>query len=272
MNRFDLVVLDLDGTLLDPDREAPIRPAVREAVAEVLQRGIAVTLASGRTWEYSRHRICELGLSLPVVAGQGATLAAADGEILWESRLSDELGDYLLRQVAQVEPEFSLYLRHRSSHELHIILNRVARPWEVYSHLLGPQTRLVEDAGLYLDDYQVLKFVVFDEDPEGPGRWGAWAGPQASVLRTHHLLVEGTAPGVNKGAGLHRLLEHLGVAPARVLVVGDNFNDLPMFELAGFSVAMGQAPEAVQRAASWVAPSFEADGVAAALRRFILDA
>lgn len=271
MSRFDLVVLDLDGTLLDPDREAPIRPAVRQAVGEVLQRGVGVTLASGRTWEYSRHRIAELGLILPVVAGQGATLAAADGSILWESRLSDSLGAYLMQQGPRLEREFSLYLRHRDSHELHITLNRSARPWEVYSHLLGPQTRLVESTEHTPEEYQVLKFVVFDEDPEGPQRWSEWAGPEASVLRTHHLLVEGTAPGVNKGSGLQRLLEHLQVPAERVMVVGDNFNDLPMFERAGCSVAMGQAPEAVRRAATWVAPSFEEDGVAWALRRYLLD-
>lgn len=270
MRPFDLVVLDLDGTLLDPDREAPIRPAVRQAIARVLQLGVGITLASGRTWEYSRHRIAELGLNLPVVAGQGATLAAADGRILWESRLPAALGSFLFDEWSRMQPEFSLYLRHRHSHELAITLNRISRPWEVYAHLLGPQVQRLDSLLNYQEHYEVLKFVVFDEHPQGPQRWQDWAGPEASVLRTHHLLVEGTAPGVNKGSGLERLLQHLGIAAERVLAIGDNFNDLPMFRLAGCSVAMGQAPEAVRQAAHWVAPSFAEDGVAAALEHFLL--
>lgn len=269
MAQFDLVVLDLDGTLLDPDREAPIRPRVKAAVQRAVEQGVGVTLATGRTWEYAQHRLQELGIGLPLVTGQGSGLVAADGRILWESRLNDELAERLTRAAAQMPEEVCFYFRDRVSDRLLIRQNRADRPQEVYHHLLGPQTQVDPDLNGYLPQHQVLKFVVFDESDEGVERWTQWAGPQANVMRTHHLLVEGTAPGVNKGTGLERLIEHLAVPPDRVLVIGDNYNDLPMFAVAGTCVAMGQAPEDVRRAADWVAPSFVEDGVAAALEHFI---
>lgn len=269
MKRFDLVVLDLDGTLLDPEREAPIRPRVREAVGRVLAEGVGVTLATGRTWEYARHRIQELGLGLPVVTGQGSCLAAADGRILWENRLDDALAERLTRAAAEIQEEICFYFRERSTEQLLIRQNRAERPMEIYHHLLGPQTQVDPDLPSYLPEHQVLKFVVFDTSADAVQRWAAWAGPRANVMRTHELLVEGTAPGVNKGSGLERLLEHLRVPRERVLVIGDQFNDLPMFAVAGTRVAMGQAPDAVRAAADWVAPSFEEDGVAAALDYFL---
>lgn len=264
------MVLDLDGTLLDPDREAPVREAVKRAIQQTLQLGVGVTLATGRTWEYARARIQELGLSLPMVASHGATLVAADGTILWENRLNDQLALELADQAQSLEEVVAFYYRARSNNELVIRQNRALDPMDVYYHLLGPQTRLASNLSDYLREHQVLKFVVFDDSPQAVENWGRWSGPQAHVSRTHHLLVEGTAPGIDKGAGVRRLLDHLQISPDRILSIGDNYNDLPMFAVSGTSVAMGQAPLEVRRAAQWVAPSFAEDGVAAALKQFVL--
>lgn len=269
---IDLVVFDLDGTLLDPEREAPVRPAVRDAIARTLAKGVGVTLASGRLWEYSRARQLELGLTLPLVACHGASVVAADGQVLWEQRLDDGLARRLARESKDMPDVVGFYFRHRITGELVIRQNRASEPLEVYRHLLGPQTAVDSELEAYLDQYQVLKFVVFDETAEAVARWGAWAGAELSqVARTHHLLVEGTAPGIDKGTGLTRLLEHLQIPPERVLAVGDNYNDLPMFALAGTSVSMGQAPADVRAAATWVAPDFIHDGAAVALERYVLE-
>lgn len=54
------------------------------------------------------------------------------------------------------------------------------------------------------------------------------------------------------------------------MTIGDNFNDLEMIEYAGIGVAMSDAPDPVKAVAQWVAPSFKEDGVAAAIKRFLL--
>jgi hypothetical protein len=82
---------------------------------------------------------------------------------------------------------------------------------------------------------------------------------------------EATNPLVNKGIAVRYLAEEiLGLKPANVMAIGDNFNDLEMLLYAGTSVAMGNAPEPVKAIAQWVAPDVEVDGAATAIERFVL--
>jgi len=76
--------------------------------------------------------------------------------------------------------------------------------------------------------------------------------------------------GVSKGTGLLLAGEICGIEPAEIMAVGDEMNDLPMLERAGLGVAMGNAPEAVRRAADTVTASCEEDGLALAIERFVL--
>ena len=73
----------------------------------------------------------------------------------------------------------------------------------------------------------------------------------------------------DKGTALSLVLERLGLQKERTLAIGDNINDLPMFGVAGTSVAVGNALEQVKRCASAVAPSHDEEGVAWALERFV---
>jgi hypothetical protein len=91
------------------------------------------------------------------------------------------------------------------------------------------------------------------------------------LTRSVESFVEATHPLANKGEAVRFLAEDLlDLHPDQVMAIGDNFNDLEMIRYVGLGVAMGDAPTAVQAAADWVAPGVEADGVAAALERFLL--
>ena len=70
-----------------------------------------------------------------------------------------------------------------------------------------------------------------------------------------------------KGPALRRLCDALGIPPPETAAFGDTEVDLPMIELAGLGVAMGDAPEPVQAAANMVAGTALEDGVATAIRR-----
>ena len=79
-----------------------------------------------------------------------------------------------------------------------------------------------------------------------------------------------TGAGVDKASGISRVGKTLGVEPANMVAVGDSYNDLPMLEACGFSVAMGNAPPEVRAAADFVAPSVEKDGLAVAINEYVL--
>ena len=75
-------------------------------------------------------------------------------------------------------------------------------------------------------------------------------------------------PHTDKGTALTLVLEKLGLSWDNVMAIGDNFNDLPMFERAGLSVAMGNAPAKVKEKAMVIAPSNDEEGVAWAVQRY----
>ena len=74
----------------------------------------------------------------------------------------------------------------------------------------------------------------------------------------------------DKGTALKFVAGKLEIPLDQVLAIGDNPNDIPMFDAAGVSVAMGNAPPEVKAAATVVGPSNDDEGVAWAIRNFVL--
>ena len=82
--------------------------------------------------------------------------------------------------------------------------------------------------------------------------------------------VDFTRSGVDKGSGIARMGEMLGVEPSEMACVGDSYNDLPMLRACGLPIAMGGAPAEIRAAAKLTGPPVEEDGLAAVIDRYIL--
>lgn len=270
--RFDLAILDLDGTIYDPAADPCIQPRIEAAVAAVQAAGVPVTLATGRTLDFVQPLVRQLGLRVPVVVAQGAMVGNAEtGEILHESPLPRDTAAEVLAWARRARCVVALYL-HRAGRPLRVVQNREIRTPEYYDRLFGTPRTLLGREAPDLASERLLKFIVVNRPHEKD--LSAWLRRRfrgaVSLARTHEDLVEGTRPGVDKGSGVALLLAHLGLDPQRVLFIGDNENDLPVFRVVGTKIAMGTSPPAVLRLADWVAPSLEEAGAAVALERFIL--
>lgn len=272
---FDLAILDLDGTIFDPTADPCIHPRVAQVVAAVQAAGVPVTLATGRTLDFVEPLVRQLDIRIPVVVAQGAVVAdARTRQVLHECPFPADTSADIAAWARRARCAVALYV-HRPGFPLRVVQNRQVDPPEVYDHLFGtPRELMGNRRDLDLATERVLKFIVVNRphEPElSPWLRRRFRGT-VTVARTHAELVEGTRPGVDKGSGVAVLLEHLGLDPRRVLFVGDNENDLPVFGVVGTCVAMSTAPEAVRRRAAWVAPSLDEQGAAVALERFILGA
>jgi Cof subfamily protein (haloacid dehalogenase superfamily) len=94
--------------------------------------------------------------------------------------------------------------------------------------------------------------------------------PTLTVVRTSRVFYEFLAPGVSKGTALQWLAARMGLPLAATLAIGDSYNDLPMLAVAGLGVVMANAPPAIQAAAGALTADNDHDGVALALRRYVL--
>lgn len=67
--------------------------------------------------------------------------------------------------------------------------------------------------------------------------------------------------GVTKASGIEALIKHLGASMEDTIAFGDNWNDITMIRAAGYSVLMGNAPEAMKPEADYVTDSIDNDGI-----------
>ncbi len=274
---FDLVVLDLDGTILDLYHHKEISPVVKAAIDKVQAAGIPVTIGTGRTLDYVRAHTGPLGITTPVVTTQGAVIGdPVTGEVLHETDMPLSAARQVAAWIDEIQPISVFYFGDDHGHT-QIIQNRTGPDPDFYDHVFGvPRTMAPSFSDLLADvgAPSPIKFISIN-DPErqvdiAPDLKTRFAG-QLSITRTHPWLVEGTALGIDKGRGLLTLCDLLGVDPQRVLAMGDNDNDIPMLQAAGFGIAMGNANAGMKAIADWIAPSIEEDGAAVALEKWVLE-
>lgn len=280
MHAYDLVVLDLDGTVMNPYRREAVSAAVLESIAAAEAAGVKVTVGTGRTLDYIRHQMpTALHLPHPVIATQGAVIGdALTGRVLAEQDLPASDAYAIARWVDENNYLAAFYVLDDAGHT-HVFRNQYGRDpaeEELLEHLLGHPAEHAPNFVALLDrwaPHPPIKVIVWNHPDYGVDVAQAMVtkfGAHLSITRTHEWLVEATAYGVDKGSGLRKLCELLDVDVARVIAVGDSDNDIPMLVAAGLGVAMGNANERVKAVADWIAPSLDEDGVAATIRQWVL--
>ena len=275
---FDLVVLDLDGTILDLYRSERIPPSVQEVIDKVQSAGIPVTIGTGRTMDSTCQHIAHLNITCPIITTQGAVIGdPVSGRVLVETNIPIDLARRLVRWIDSRPNITALYFNDANGHT-HVYQNRAGPDTEFYDHVFGQARVICPRFSAMLatpDAHPPVKFMTIndlDVEEDVVPQLRARFSPGLYITRTHPVLVEGTAQGVDKGQGLLHLCRLLEIDPKRVLAIGDNDNDIPLLRVAGYGVAMGNATPGVKAVADWVAPTLEEDGAVVALQRLVLDA
>jgi len=258
-----LLVCDLDGTLLDP--VGTVRPAVREALAEVRKAGIQVVLATGRS-PWGIVEICrELDLPGPHITMNGAVCALPlQDRVIWARRLNREQLEAHLRFAAWlcVRPTLCLI-------DGYAVQKPGRGDLRIPHFASGTRLRIVDRLEDLADSGPIRTFL--PTDPADVAFHAAVVRAARSQLRSEASIVwsdlegiELMAPGTNKGIALVTLAAAMGVPMRNTAVVGDGPNDLEMIRLAGVSAAMANAPLDVRSVATFVVPVSADDGAAEA--------
>jgi Cof subfamily protein (haloacid dehalogenase superfamily) len=95
-------------------------------------------------------------------------------------------------------------------------------------------------------------------------------GTQVSAARSQAYYLDVTHPTANKGVVIERLSHYYHIPLEQIATLGDQLNDVLMFQRSGLSIPMGNASEEVRRAATYVTASNEDEGFALAIEQFIL--
>jgi hypothetical protein len=247
---FRLAAIDLDDTLLSPDKSISARNIA--AIRSLQSLGVRILLASGRRHENMRRYHRQLELDGPIVSCQGALAKDEDtGEILHRQCMPSNLAAEIValgdrRGVTQV------YYHMEST-----CVTQTNEWTELYGERTGTAVELIEDFGAF-DGQEPLK-VLWVGAPDAMQSYyeemvQRYAGRLENVITDPEYL-EFMALGVSKSLGIGAVAERYGIAQSEVLGFGDGNNDVTMLQWAGLGIAMDHGRPSALEAADVVAPA-----------------
>ena len=261
---FDLVAMDVDGTLLNSEHEIP--QANLAAISAVRSAGVLATLVTGRS-TFSLLPVREqFELDIPFICSGGAEIVdPITGESIDRRVISQRDLEFIVTTAREFKTAMFFSLQDGIYYEAPPGSREDWTPSRAY------QVIKVEDI-LSENTAKAVKVALYG-DPDRLSQIETTIRHHGSAVHMAYPLevfLDVTHEEANKGAALIRLSDHLKVPLERTLVIGDADNDLSMFEVAGLSIAMGNAEPQVQTAADRIAPSNDENGVAWALREIVL--
>lgn len=262
------IALDLDGTLLDSQKQIPERNL--RALFQAQKEGSRLVIASGRCVQGIQRIADQLQLSQYggfLLAYNGGILQeCATGNLLHEDKLPEEKLPYLYDCGKREGLCIVTYL------DGEVLTEQGDDPYVQYlSRANGLPIRQVDN---FLDAvYRPLNKCLIVGDPDIlkllEEEMKNTLGSDMNVTRSEPFLLELLPPGVDKATCLAQLLEYLQLDREHLIAFGDGFNDRSMIAFAGIGVAMGNAQEEVKVAATIVAPTNDECGVAQVLEQML---
>jgi hypothetical protein len=271
--RYRLIVLDVDGTLVDRERRIPADTL--RALQAARAQGLRVTLATGRMYASARPYADRIQADAPLILYNGARIQdRATGSVLFSAHLPRSQAARGLRLARRFDVHANLYLGEC------IYIERVSRVSRDSAQKDGVEQVPVGDLLRFLEGQseEAVKILLIGPGERLEALAAAYRAGASSAKDLPHLVrseagyLEIQPHGITKGAALLRVCGCLGISPSAVVAFGDNLNDLEMIQAAGLGVAMGNAHADLKRVARVVAPRHDEAGVAAVLRSHVLRA
>jgi Cof subfamily protein (haloacid dehalogenase superfamily) len=257
-----LVATDLDGTLLGLGDV--VSPRTRRAVRAVVDAGIHVVAATGRSQWTAEPLVAPVdGIDL-VVCSNGASLYDVRARrSLAEHPIADQVIDAIIVALREGMPG-CLY-GWETAHDLY---------YEERFLAYRPQLDRPPSPDLAVGERSapIRKLMIAHEEVHFYDLLDALTPllPLGCLATTSGApFVEVTGEGVDKAFGVRDVCHGLGIGPEEVMAFGDNHNDLALLRWAGRGIAMGNAHESVRLAVDEGTLSHVEDGVAAVLETLV---
>lgn len=260
-----LFVSDVDGTLLNAQKE--LTDATRKAIGRLQDAGISLSLVSSRPPRGLKWIIDDLGIVHACAALNGGVIVDPDLNVLSAYHLRDSVAREIVALLEEhgfspwVYTDSDWYVRSLDaphvSREAEVV-RFAPKPFEQINDIREP---LVKITGINDDELLIAS---------ARHLIGNRFGDSVAVSCSLPNRIEVTHRDANKATAISAIAAAAEVDTLSVATAGDGENDIPMFRNSGFSIAMGQAPDEVRRAATQTTTGNSSDGLAWAIEQFLL--
>lgn len=266
--KFKLVATDYDDTLLNSSYE--VTDFSKEVILKYVAEGGIFVLCTGRMYASIKEAAKKIGVGGIAISYQGAYTCNLDTDtVIKEFNIPHELAYEYIDFVNGFDVVKQLY----AGDKLYVEQKNVYT--ERYSAFCGVPYKAVGDLKSFIakSDARINKLYccVREEDC-------AKLRETAKARFAGRLLVNSSKPWnveaisaeSSKGAALKYVAQALGIKREEILAFGDNYNDLEMIEYAGTGAAVGNAVDALKRAADIIVPTNDENGVAQTILKLCL--
>lgn len=274
MRNIKIIALDLDGTLLNSDKQLTEENAA--ALERAAAAGAEIVPATGRFFRGMPEFIQELPYLRYVISVNGAQVydiknqkTVCSSEMPWERAVSvmerlDEIDviydcyqdgwGWMTKALYDKAEEFAPTI-----HNLKMI-RTLRTPVPELKEYLREKGEGVQKIQIFFKDLN-LREKMLKVLPE--------EFPDLVVTTSIVNNIEINSKGATKGNALNSLAEYLGVLKTETMAFGDDDNDISMLKAAGIGVAMGNAAKEAKEAADYITDSCDNSGVAKAIKHFL---
>jgi len=263
--RVAMVVSDVDGTLLDPDKN--LTPAAIAAVQRLHQAGILFTIVSARPPRLTHDLLRNLHVTEPSACFNGALIIDPQQNVLHQSPMTPGDAQTVADHIRSSNLDLWVY---------------TGTDWYI-SNPTGPHVQHQEGLmqckatplhGYDMSQFHVLKLVGVSDDYDAVKRAEAELDSLCciaiSATRSSNYYLDVTHKDANKGSVVLKLSKMLHISTEQIATIGDMQTDVLMFRKSGVSIAMGNATNDVKKEATYVTKSNLEEGFAYAMEHFVL--
>ena len=275
------IATDMDGTILNSTAKK-ITDENRDAILKAQSQGVQVVIATGRSYDEADFLLEEAGLQCPVICVNGAEIRSEQGEVAAQTPMAKQDAADAAMLLKENDVYFEVYTDKgkftsdpKKSVSVMVDIVVSANPDADYQeaiHFAEERVKKIHQVAdfheLFANEHTNLyKFLAFSFDTDKLEKVGKELAQieTLAISSSGHENLEITHKQAQKGIALEAFVKARGITLEETMAIGDNFNDVSMFEKAGRSVAMGNANQMIKNLCDFVTDTNEKSGVAKAI-------
>lgn len=266
--------MDMDGTLLTDDKEVSQRN--KDAIKSASNSGVKIAVTTGRLFTSAYYYANLLGVKAPVISSNGAYIREKDEDrIIYQSILSIEK----CRKILEISKKYDMHPHFNTCDA--VITDTIVYSSKAY---IEANKKLPKESQVKIDlvdsfeeafkfyEGKILKCIISENDIDKLNKVKSIAADDKDfeVVSSYKNNFEIMNAGVSKGSAVKVLAEMYGFCSDEVICIGDSENDLSMIKYAGLGIAMGNGEDFIKSAADYTTDTNNNDGVAKAIKKFVL--
>ncbi|MDN6900060.1 HAD family phosphatase [Oenococcus sicerae] len=270
MANIKLITIDMDGTLLSSQQQVPTGNMT--AIKQALSQGIKVVIASGRPLSGILPWLKIIGVPISndqfVIAFNGAVIQTTSGKLISKNTIS--YADYL--QLQTFADEQKAYFQIESLDATHTIGKLIPKEAQMENYLINAALKVHDQMPKEVEFIKPLINGSQEELDHLTAIMPKELLEKFNIVRGAWYNLEFMSKNASKGNALKQIADQLAIPSKQTMAIGDQQNDLSMFQRAGIAVAMANARPEIQAKADFVTKNNDQAGVGFAIAKYALNA